>query len=82
MMTSNEQQKGLYQIAKARGGYFTAKQAASLGYGSNKRAYYHVQAGNWLREHRGIYRLVLFPEADRSPFHCSGSAKHSSWSKA
>lgn len=32
---------------------------------SNKRVY-HVRAGNWLREHRGIYRLTLFPEADRS----------------
>jgi hypothetical protein len=41
-----------------------SKQAASLGYRSNKRAY-HVQAGNWLREHRGIYRLALFPEPAR-----------------
>jgi hypothetical protein len=65
MRTSNERQKELYQIAEAQGGYFTAKQAAFLGYASNKRAY-HVQAGNWLREHRGIYRLALFPEPDRS----------------
>jgi predicted transcriptional regulator of viral defense system len=65
MQTSNERQKELYQIAEAQGGYFTAKQAASLGYASNKRAY-HVQAGNWLREHRGIYKLALFPEPDRS----------------
>jgi predicted transcriptional regulator of viral defense system len=65
MQTSNERQKELYQTAEAQGGYFTTKQAASLGYASNKRAY-HVQAGNWLREHRGIYRLALFPEPDRS----------------
>jgi len=26
---------------------------------------YHVQAGNWIREHRGIYRLALFPAPDR-----------------
>ncbi len=65
MQTPNERQKELYQIAQAQGGYFTAKQAASLGYTSNKRAY-HVQAGNWLREHRGIYKLALFPEPDRS----------------
>lgn len=64
MKTPNEPQKDLYQIAEAQGGYFTAKQAASLGYASNKRAY-HVQAGNWLREHRGIYRLALFPQPDR-----------------
>ena len=65
MQTSNERQKELYQVAEAQGGYFTTKQAASLGYASNKRAY-HVQVGNWLREHRGIYRLALFPEPDRS----------------
>jgi predicted transcriptional regulator of viral defense system len=64
MRTPNELQKELYRIAEAQGGYFTAKQAASLGYASNKRAY-HVQAGNWLREHRGIYRLALFPEPER-----------------
>jgi predicted transcriptional regulator of viral defense system len=64
MQTPTERQKELYQIAETQGGYFTAKQAASLGYASNKRAY-HVQAGNWLREHRGIYRLALFPEPER-----------------
>ena len=64
MQSSNERQKQLYQIAEAQAGYFTTKQAASLGYASNKRAY-HVQAGNWLREHRGIYRLALFPEPER-----------------
>jgi predicted transcriptional regulator of viral defense system len=64
MKTSSERQKELYRIAEVQGGYFTAKQAASLGYASNKRVY-HVQVGNWLREHRGIYRLALFPEADR-----------------
>lgn len=26
---------------------------------------YHVQVGNWTREHRGIYRLVLYPFSDR-----------------
>ena len=65
MQTSKESQKELYQVAESQGGYFTAKQAASLGFASNKRAY-HVHAGNWLREHRGIYRLALFPEPDRS----------------
>jgi predicted transcriptional regulator of viral defense system len=64
MQTPNERQKELYRIAETQGGYFTTKQAASLGYASNKRVY-HVQAGNWLREYRGIYRLALFPEPDR-----------------
>ena len=64
MKIANDPQKELYRIAEAQGGYFTTKQAASLGYASNKRAY-HVQAGNWLREHRGIYKLALFPEPER-----------------
>jgi predicted transcriptional regulator of viral defense system len=64
MQASTERQKELYQIAETQGGYFTTKQAASLGYASNKRAY-HVHAGNWRREHRGIYRLALFPEPER-----------------
>lgn len=64
MQTPTGRQKELYQIAEMQGGYFTTKQATSLGYASNKRAY-HVQAGNWFREHRGIYRLALFPEPER-----------------
>ena len=67
MLTSSppsERQKELYQLAESQGGYFTAKQAATLGYSSNKRIY-HVRAHNWIREHRGIYRLALFPEPER-----------------
>jgi predicted transcriptional regulator of viral defense system len=67
MQTSSppsERQKELYQLAESQGGYFTAKQAATLGYASNKRIY-HVRAHNWIREHRGIYRLALFPEPER-----------------
>lgn len=56
--------RDLYQIAEAQGGYFTAKQAARLGYTASKRNY-HVGAGNWVREHRGIYRLTLFPSPSR-----------------
>jgi predicted transcriptional regulator of viral defense system len=59
-----EHQEELYQIAESQAGYFTAKQAAALGYASNKRIY-HVRAHNWIREHRGIYRLALFPEPER-----------------
>lgn len=59
-MRSIDSQRDLYQIAEGQGGYFTAKQAASLGHTANKRNY-HVGAGNWVREHRGIYRLALFP---------------------
>ncbi len=61
----HERHKELYQLAESQNGYFTTKQAAALGYASNKRIY-HVRAGNWVREHRGIYRLALFPEPERS----------------
>src|SRR5665213_2326589 len=59
-----ERQKELYQLAESQSGYFTTKQASALGYASNKRIY-HVRARNWVREHRGIYRLARFPEPDR-----------------
>jgi predicted transcriptional regulator of viral defense system len=61
----SERQKELYQLAESQSGYFTTKQAATLGYASNKRIY-HIRAHNWIREHRGIYRLALFPEPERS----------------
>jgi predicted transcriptional regulator of viral defense system len=60
-----ERRKELYQLAESQSGYFTTKQAATLGYASNKRIY-HIRARNWVREHRGIYRLALFPEPERS----------------
>lgn len=59
-MRSSQRQRDLFDIAQEQGGYFTAKQAAGLGYTANKR-HYHVGTGNWIREHRGIYRLALFP---------------------
>ena len=59
-----ERQKDLYQLAESQSGYFTTKQASALGYASNKRIY-HVRAGNWIREHRGIYRIARFPQPDR-----------------
>jgi predicted transcriptional regulator of viral defense system len=60
----SENQKRLYELAEVQGGYFTSKQAESLGYRANKRNY-HVGAGNWIRESRGIYRLTLFPRPER-----------------
>ena len=61
----HERQSELYRLAQSQGGYLTTKQAAALGFASNKRIY-HVRAGNWLREHRGIYKLARFPEQERS----------------
>jgi len=54
----------LFEIAEQQQGFFTTKQAKGSGFAENTHPY-HVQAGNWIREYRGIYRLALFPMADR-----------------
>lgn len=54
----------LYETASAQGGYFTTKQALAAGYAANAQAY-NVQAGNWAREHRGVYRLANYPAPSR-----------------
>ena len=59
-----EIQRCLYEIAKTQEGFFTTKQAKAAGYAEATHPY-HVQAGDWIREHRGIYRLALFPLAER-----------------
>src|ERR1700733_11075052 len=56
--------KRLYEIAEDQQGFFTTKQAKSAGFAENTHPY-HVQAGNWIREHRGIYRLASFPRGER-----------------
>lgn len=59
-----EAARRLFEAAEQQQGFFTAKQAKAAGFAENTHPY-HVQAGNWIREHRGIYRLALFPTADR-----------------
>jgi len=54
----------LFELAQQQQGYFTTKQAKAAGFAENTHPY-HVQAGNWIREHRGIYRLAQFPGTDR-----------------
>lgn len=56
-------QRRLFEIAEVQQGFFTAKQAKAAGFAENTHPY-HVQVGNWIREHRGIYRLALFPIAE------------------
>jgi predicted transcriptional regulator of viral defense system len=56
--------KRLYEIAETQQGFFTTKQAKVAGFAENTHPY-HVQAGNWIREHRGIYRLSSFPQGER-----------------
>jgi len=54
----------LYEIAQSQQGFFTTKQAIRAGF-SEKTHSYHVNAENWIREHRGIYRLADFPSPER-----------------
>src|ERR1039458_4034140 len=56
--------KRLYEIAEGQEGFFTTKQAKAAGFAENTHPY-HVQARNWIREHRGIYRLASFPRGER-----------------
>ncbi len=56
-------ERQLFEFAEAQQGFFTAKQAKTAGFAENTHPY-HVQVGNWIRQHRGIYRLALFPVAE------------------
>ncbi len=59
-----EAARRLHEIAQSQQGFFTTKQAIRSGF-SEKTHSYHVNAGNWIREHRGIYRLADFPTPER-----------------
>ncbi len=56
--------KRLYEIAEGQQGFFTTKQAKAAGFAENTHPY-HVQTGNWIREHCSIYRLANFPQVER-----------------
>jgi predicted transcriptional regulator of viral defense system len=53
----------LFEVAEQQQGYFTAKQAAEVGYQLGSQAH-HVKSGNWVRVERGIYHLTRFPQSD------------------
>ena len=53
-----ELRRRLYNdLAAEQSGYFTASQAAGIGYSHQAQAH-HVHAGNWLRVDRGLFRLA------------------------
>src|SRR5258705_8415243 len=60
---AKEAARRLYETAQAQQGFFTTKQAIRAGLAEKTHAY-HVKAGNWIRVHRGIYRLSDFPPPD------------------
>ena len=47
----------LFALAANQGGYFTAAQAKATGYSYQAQAH-HVNAGNWRRIDRGLFRLI------------------------
>jgi predicted transcriptional regulator of viral defense system len=59
-----EAARRLYETAGSQQGFFTTKQAIRAGI-AEKTHTYHIKVGNWIREHRGIYRLARFPTTDR-----------------
>jgi predicted transcriptional regulator of viral defense system len=59
-----EAERRLHELAQSQQGFFTTKQAMRAGFGEKTHSY-HVKAGNWIREHRGIYRLADFPTVER-----------------
>ncbi len=61
--THRQSLRSLYEVAAGQQGFFTAKEAKTAGFAENTHPY-HVQVGNWIREHRGIYRLALYPFAE------------------
>ena len=63
-MTGRLRHGDIYDLAERQGGFFTARQAREAGLADNTHPY-HVKAGNWIRERRGIYRLARFPLPSR-----------------
>jgi len=59
-----EAARRLHEVAQSQQGFFTTKQAIRSGF-AEKTHSYHVNVGNWIREHRGTYRLADFPTAER-----------------
>jgi predicted transcriptional regulator of viral defense system len=65
----------LWALAQGQGGYFTAKQAAEIGY-SYPHLDYHVGTGNFERAGHGVYRLPEIPLSEHDDL-----VKLSFWSR-
>ena len=66
-MSKIDSEEKLFRIAAAQGGYFTALQAKQAGFSDNNHSF-HLRAGNWIREWRGIYRLARYPLQDDAQY--------------
>src|SRR5580698_2355366 len=54
-----EAARRLHEIAQSQQGFFTTKQAPRSGF-AEKTHSYHVNAGNWIREHAGSTASPIF----------------------
>ena len=57
-----ETQRRLWAIASGQGGYFTARQALSVGY-TYRQQHFHRERGNWLPIDHGLFRLRDYPNS-------------------
>jgi predicted transcriptional regulator of viral defense system len=64
-MSYTDTRRALHELAEAQGGYFTARQALSVGYAYPEQ-HYHATHGNWERAARGIFRLYDYPLPERA----------------
>ena len=55
--------RAITAIAASQGGYFTAQQASQVGY-DYPHLSYHIAAGNFEREGRGLYRIPTLPHSE------------------
>ena len=62
-----QRREALQEIASEQRGFFTARQAVLAGFDARNHPY-HVRAGNWVRERRGIYRLKNYPLEPESDY--------------
>ena len=63
-MAYTDTRRALLSVAAGQGGYFTARQALSVGYAYPEQ-HYHVAHGNWQRVGRGVFRLRDYPLPER-----------------
>ena len=59
--TYHRDKRKLFEIANAQDGFFTVKQAIEEAHYHKANFRYHVHAGNWVKEGRGLYRLADYP---------------------
>jgi predicted transcriptional regulator of viral defense system len=62
-----ETERSLWAIASNQGGYFTARQALSVGY-TYRQHHFHRERGNWLSIDHGLFRLREYPNSPREDF--------------